>query len=48
MNWIIKIMKEDYGTRNWNKMSTQDQMRVVAEFLNNYFNAVKYLKKCQP
>lgn len=48
MNWLIKIMKEDYGTRQWNKLPREHQMAAVAEFLHNYFNAIIFLKNNKP
>lgn len=45
MNWVIIIMERDYGKRIWNNKSDEDQMIIVAEFLSNYFEAIKYINK---
>lgn len=38
-------MEKDYGKKNWHIKSDEEQMAAIAEFLDNYFGAIKFIRK---
>jgi hypothetical protein len=43
MKFIITAMHDEYGKSRWNRMSQEDQLNAIAEFMANYVGALKFI-----